>query len=84
MTPTQFKRLREQLGMTTDEVADLLELGVNGDRTVRRWEAGEKDIPGPVVLVMELCSEVPEVREYLDLQWIDGGKEKKHGGHYDD
>ncbi len=78
MTPKQFKRTRERLGLSIDELADLLELGSNGDRTIRRWEAGEKDIPGPAILVMELCSEIPEVREYLNLQWIDGGEEEKH------
>ena len=82
MTPAQFKRIRKKLRLHQDELAEVLDIA--SDRTLRRWEAGQQDIPGPVMLLMELMAEVPEVREYLDLDWIDGGEEKNHGGHYDD
>jgi len=74
MTPKQFKRARRMLGLSQPELADLLDIA--SDRTLRRWEAGQMDIPGPVLLVMELIMELPEVREYLDLELDDGGKEE--------
>ena len=74
MTPKQFKRARRMLGLSQPELADLL--GIASDRTLRRWEAGQMDIPGPVLLAMELIMEFPEVREYLDLELDDGGKEE--------
>jgi DNA-binding transcriptional regulator YiaG len=68
MTPEEFKKARMDLGMSQNDMADFL--GVASDRTVRRWEEGEKDIPGPVLLVMELIFNVPEVANYLELKTI--------------
>jgi DNA-binding transcriptional regulator YiaG len=82
MTPAQFKRARKMLGLSQPELAELLDIA--SDRTLRRWEADQLDIPGPVALVMELIMEIPEVREYLDLNYVDGSKKENHGGHYDD
>lgn len=70
MTPKQFRRARKMLGLSQPELAELLEIAT--DRNIRRWEAGQQDIPGPVLLCLELMTEVPEVREYLDLDWLDG------------
>lgn len=65
MTPDEFKAARMRLGMSQNDMADFL--GIASDRTVRRWEEGEKDIPGPVLLVLELIFNVPGVVEYLEL-----------------
>ena len=65
MSPEEFKRVRNRLGLSQYDMADLF--GIGSARTVRRWEEGEKDIPGPVLLLLELCLELPEVREYLDI-----------------
>ena len=70
MTPDEFLALRVRLGLSHENMGVLL--GV-GDRTVRRWENGERDIPGPVVLLMDIILDVPEVREYLDLQLNEAG-----------
>lgn len=78
MTPAQFRRARKMLGLSQPELAELLDIA--SDRTLRRWEAGQLDIPGPVLLVMELIMEVPEVREYLDLDLVNGGKEENDTG----
>lgn len=39
--------------------------GVDGDRTVRRWETGESAVPGPVVVLLTLAGEFPIVRDWL-------------------
>ena len=69
MTPLQFKKARLSLCLSQRDLADLLELGIHGERTVRRWEEGERDIPGPVILVMELCTEIQAVRDHLDIDF---------------
>ena len=43
MTPEKFKSLRKQLGYSQHELAVEWSMGKNGDRTIRRWEAG--DVP---------------------------------------
>lgn len=55
MTPTEylsfhdraaaFKAARKALGMSQREIAAALR--VSDGRTVRRWEAGDRDVPGP-------------------------------------
>jgi DNA-binding transcriptional regulator YiaG len=52
MTPTQLKAARHSLGLSAEAFARLVRVG-NG-RTVRRWEAGEREIPGPVEVIVEL------------------------------
>lgn len=66
MTPTQFKDARERLGLSQAELS--LIFGVATDRTVRRWEAGERDIPGPVIVLMKLILRSAEAREILGLR----------------
>lgn len=61
MTPTEFKAIRHVLGLSAQGLARAL--GVSDGRTVRRWEAGDRGIPGPVVRLMclfEMCSPTPE------------------------
>jgi len=50
MNKTEFREARQTLGFSQKQLATLLK--VASDRTVRRWEAGEKDIPGPVIVLM--------------------------------
>ena len=52
MTPQQLTEARQKLGLSQTGLAQALELGKHGDRTVRRWEAGESPISGPVRLAM--------------------------------
>ena len=52
MTPTEFKAIRHSLGLSAQGLADALGLGASSGRTVRRWEAGGRDIPGPVRVLM--------------------------------
>ncbi|MDF1769853.1 hypothetical protein [Maricaulis sp.] len=53
MTPEQFKAARQRLGYSQGHLAKELRLGGDGARTVRRWELGEREIPGPVQVVLE-------------------------------
>lgn len=59
MTPAQFKVIRETLGLSQAALALLLQMGADGGRTVRRWELGERSIPGPVAVLMRLFSARP-------------------------
>lgn len=53
MLPEQLKAARKALRMSQADLARELRLGENGERTVRRWERGERDIPGPVTVLIE-------------------------------
>ena len=50
MNAKQFAAARRKLGLSQADVA--LMFKVASDRTVRRWEMGERDIPGPVIVLM--------------------------------
>jgi transcriptional regulator with XRE-family HTH domain len=63
MTPAQFKSARETLGLSQASLASLLQMGGDGERTVRRWEVGERRIPGPVAVLMRLFSARPALME---------------------
>lgn len=53
MTPTEFKAVRTALALSQNAMAQALRLGANGGRTVRRWELGERSIPGPAIVAVE-------------------------------
>ncbi len=46
MVPADLKAARLKLGLSAARFA--VEVGVGSGRTVRRWEAGDSPIPGPV------------------------------------
>jgi len=52
MTPTELKQARHRLGLSAGAFARAV--GVSDGRTVRRWEAGDRDIPGPVIVLVNL------------------------------
>jgi len=41
MTPQEFKQARMALGYTQQALADEFDMGINGGRTIRRWESGQ-------------------------------------------
>lgn len=59
MTPADLKSARKALGLSQAEFARAV--GVASDRTVRKWEDGERDIPGPVAVICDLCERFPPV-----------------------
>jgi len=44
MTSEQFKSARRALGYSQQALADEWGMGDNGDRTIRRWESGERPL----------------------------------------
>ena len=50
MTPAKFKAARQALGLSQDAMARALL--VKSGRTIRRWESGERDIPGPALVAV--------------------------------
>ena len=51
MTPADLKAARKALGLSAEGFARLV--GVQSGRTVRRWERGDRDIPGTVERLLE-------------------------------
>ena len=41
MTRQEFKAARQSLGCSCAALAETWGMGINGGRTIRRWEAGE-------------------------------------------
>jgi len=52
MTPEQFKRARRVLGLSAKGMAEALGMGPTSGRTIRRWERGDRDIPGPAIVAV--------------------------------
>jgi transcriptional regulator with XRE-family HTH domain len=50
-TAAEFKAAREIIGLSADALARML--NIDDGRTIRRWEAGERELPGPVIVMME-------------------------------
>jgi DNA-binding transcriptional regulator YiaG len=69
MTPEEFKEARNRFGLSQNDIARIFDLG--SDRIVRRWEEGEKELPGSVKLLMEIVVNFPSVRRWLGID-IDG------------
>lgn len=54
VTPAEVKSARQLLGLSQAGLAERLRLGANGERTIRRWEAGDVPVTGPASLAIEL------------------------------
>ena len=63
MTPADLTSIRQGLGLSAEAFARLVR--VQSGRTVRRWEAGDRDIPGPVIVIAEAVRDSAVVRKYL-------------------
>ncbi len=50
MTPQEFKDARHALGLSAEGMAQALM--VSSGRTIRRWESGQRDIPGPAIVAV--------------------------------
>lgn len=55
MTPEEFKAARRTLGLSASKMAAALK--VSHGRTIRRWEAGHRDIPGPAIVAVQFMLE---------------------------
>jgi transcriptional regulator with XRE-family HTH domain len=71
MTPTELKAARRALGLSAQGFARTF--GVASGRTVRGWEAGERNgepapVPIPIALLVRLALDLPEVRIRLGIK----------------
>lgn len=65
MTAEEFRVARVALGLSAEGLARLVE--VSDGRTVRRWARGERDVPGPVAVILRALLDSPAVRQYFGL-----------------
>lgn len=65
MTPAELKSARQALGLSAERFAKLVH--VESGRTVRRWESGERDIPGPVSVLVGAILANAAVRRHFGL-----------------
>jgi hypothetical protein len=70
MTGEELKAARLALGLSQEEFAQLVR--VSSGRTVRKWEDGERQIPGPVTVLVALfldCADAWRCRCHMtDMQ----------------
>lgn len=69
MTSAELKTARHILGLSAEGFARVF--GVASGRTVRGWEAGERDgkpapVPPPIALLVNLALEVEAARAWLN------------------
>jgi transcriptional regulator with XRE-family HTH domain len=65
-TPEQLRAARQKLGLSAENLAKVLR--VEDGRTVRRWEAGDREIPGPVIVIMETIMGNLASQDMIDRQ----------------
>lgn len=63
MTPAELREARQTLGLSAARFAAAV--GVADGRTVRRWEAGDREIPGSVAILVRLLLDMPAIRKRL-------------------
>jgi DNA-binding transcriptional regulator YiaG len=68
VTPEKLRAARTALGLSAEGFARLVR--VESGRTVRRWEAGERDIPGPVQVIVEALMNSRAVRRYFGVMYF--------------
>jgi len=51
-TPAGFRAARNALGLSAEGMAKTLQ--VSSGRTIRRWEKGDRDIPGPAAVAVRM------------------------------
>jgi len=62
-TGDQIKVLRESIGLTQQQLGEELRLPqLNAGRTVRRWEAGDRQPSGTVVMMLEILAKAARVK----------------------
>jgi DNA-binding transcriptional regulator YiaG len=81
LTPKQLKLAREKLGgLTQEELAEMI--GIKWGRTVRKWEAGERSVPEPVSILINLFIDHPILinlsRKYRPGYTVPGTKVNGH------
>jgi DNA-binding transcriptional regulator YiaG len=65
MAPAELRAARNALGLSAEGFARLV--AVQSGRTVRKWEAGDREIPGPVRVMTKALMESEGVRGYFGV-----------------
>jgi transcriptional regulator with XRE-family HTH domain len=64
VTGARLRAVREELSLSTKSLERALGLRSEG-RSIRRWEAEDQAIPGPIQLIVELAELYPAVGDIL-------------------
>ena len=65
MTPAEFKDARLKLGLSVERMAAVLHVQA---RNLQRWEAGDRDIPGPAIALVEILLASVEARQLAGVE----------------
>jgi DNA-binding transcriptional regulator YiaG len=65
LTPAELRTARHAFGLSAEGFARLVQ--VESGRTVRRWESGERDIPGPVQVLVGALMASRAVRRHFGV-----------------
>ena len=65
-TPDELTAARQILGLSAEGLAMMVRAG--DGRTVRRWESGKNEIPGPVTVVLETTMDFLRQRDDISRQ----------------
>lgn len=66
MTGKELREAHHRLGLSAEGAATLLR--VASGRTVRRWWSGERDIPGPVIVLTSALLKSEAIRDFFGLE----------------
>lgn len=64
VTAADIKRVRNKLGMTQKAFANLVGCS---KPTVERWEAGNGNVTGPIVLLLQMIEKIPQYVEEIKI-----------------
>lgn len=59
-----IKIIRKKLKLTQAEFAELANVSV---KTIERWESGSKPVTGPIVTLIKILKEYPQIQEELKI-----------------
>ena len=65
-TKDELKAARQVLGLSAEGLVAMVRMG--DGRTVRRWESGESEIPGPVTVILETALDFLRQKEEIRVQ----------------
>jgi DNA-binding transcriptional regulator YiaG len=64
MTSAEIQKIRNSLDLSVEAMARVMRVA---GRTVRRWEDGTRDIPGPAIVIAEGLRDSDAMRQYFNL-----------------
>ena len=70
MTGNELREAHRKLGLSANGAARLFQ--VSSGRTVRRWWSGERDVPGPVIVLTRALIESESIRRFFGLVLDEG------------